>query len=276
MSYTHSDPDSLKSSPWYKAELTSISPLAREIIEAAGIPPDQVLEHVKNVRDQAWNVYPYPCMGMFTFVMMLMSKQPLYPTILQRLLQNDETLLDLGCGFGQELRPLIHAGVPAKNLYGLDVVDGFVNLGFDLFKDKDVLGSQFVIADLLKGVPPQLEGKFNIIFAASFFHLFDWDEQLITSKRAVAMLKPEVGSLIWGFQIGGETEGSDKAKDLPSGSMFHHTPESFERMWKIVGEETGTRWKVDCTSSIAPEIADLRKTKPILRFLRYSIERLAD
>jgi len=272
---SYDDPDSLRTRPWYQSKITDIDPLARQMLEERGVPADQVLEHVQKVREQAWVVFPYPCIGMFSFVKMLMSKQPMYPQVLERLLHKNETLLDLGCGFAQELRPLISAGVPATNLFGLDVVDGFINQGFELFRDKEVLGSRFYIADLLQGVPVELERGIDIIFAASFFHLFDWDQQVLLSKHAVKMLKPQLGSLIWGFQLGRETEGTTAAPGLPSGKVFHHTPESFKRMWKIIGEETGISWKVDCTDHEITDVEGLGSLYAGLRFLRYSVELFA-
>src|ERR1700733_1614216 len=141
-----------KEQPFYKATLQSIDPDARKIFEEyAGIPPAEVLSHVQTVRDRAWKLFPYPCIGMFSFVKMHISKNPAYSTVLKRLLANDDkkgetTLVDLGCGLGQELRTLIAAGVPPTSLYGLEVIDGFVELGFELFKDKATMQSRFIVA----------------------------------------------------------------------------------------------------------------------------------
>jgi SAM-dependent methyltransferase len=266
----------LKERPFYKPILRSIDPDARQILESyAGIPPDQVLTHVQNIRDQAWELYPYPCMGMFSFIKMRISKNPFYPTALKRLLSNNEKLLDLGCGFGQELRTLVAAGVPTTNLYGLDISDGFIELGFELFKDKATMQSQFTVADLLTSpaVPPQLDGKLDLIFAGSFFHLFGWDDQLTVSKRALAMLKPQVGSVIFGHQLGQVEAIESLVPEVQSGKMYFHDLASFKKMWRIIGEETRTEWKVQIVSS-EQWIDDLRKENPALRLLGFSVERL--
>src|SRR2546429_6978531 len=145
----------LKEQPFYMATLEFIDPDARKILEEyAGIPPAEVLSHVQAVRNQAWEMFPYPCMGMFTFVKMRICKNPAYGTVLKRLLADDNTkgetaLLDLGCGFGQELRTLIAAGVTPTRLYGVDVSDGFIKLGLELFRDKATMQSRFVVSDLL-------------------------------------------------------------------------------------------------------------------------------
>jgi SAM-dependent methyltransferase len=265
----------LKGRPFYIHTLTSIDPEARQILESyAGVAPDHVLSHVQTIRDQAWELYPYPCMGKFSFVKMHISKNPAYPTVLRRLLSQKEKLLDLGCGFGQELRTLVVAGVPTTNLYGLDISDDFIELGFELFKDKATLQPQFITADLLASpaIPPQLDGNLNIIFAGSFFHLFGWDDQLTLSKRAVAMLKAEAGSMIFGHQIGQIQARESLVPDVPSGKIFFHDPDSFKKMWQIVGEKTRTKWKVQVEST-EQGIDDLRKGNPDLRLLRFWVER---
>jgi SAM-dependent methyltransferase len=271
----------LKDKPFYQATLQSIDPDARKILEEyAGIPPAEVLSHVQTVRDQAWAMYPYPCMGMFAFVKMRITKHPAYGTVLKRLLANDDkkgetTLADLGCGFGQELRTLVAAGVAPTSLYGVDISDGYIELGFKLFRDKATMQSQFIVTDLLASpsVPERLQGKMNFIFAGSFFHLFGWDDQLTLSKRAVEMLKPEAGSMIFGHQLGCVEAVEHIAPDVPSGTVYFHDPESFRRFWRIVGEETGTEWEVQVESS-ERGIDEMRMMKPTLRWLRFTVERL--
>lgn len=266
----------LKGQPFYIPTLTSINPEARKFLESyAGIAPDHVLTHVQTIRDQAWELYPYPCMGMFSFVKIHISKNPAYPAVLSRLLSQNETLLDLGCGFGQELRTLVAAGVPTTNVYGLDISDGFIELGFELFRDKATLQPQFITADLLASpaIPPQLDGTLNIVFAGSFFHLFSWDDQLSLLKRVVAMLKPEAGSMIFGHQVGQIQAQESLVPDVPSGKIYFHDPESYKKMWRMVEEETRTKWKVQVASS-EQGIDILRKGNPALTLLRFSVERL--
>jgi SAM-dependent methyltransferase len=271
----------LKEQPFYKATLESIDPEPRKIFEEyAGIPPAEVLSHVQVVRDRAWEMFPYPCMGMFTFVKMRIARNPAYGTVLRRLLAKEDnkdksTLVDLGCGLGQELRTLIAAGVAPTQLYGVDVRDGFVELGFELFRDKATMQSQFIVADLLNSpsIPAQLRGKMNIVFAGAFFHLFGWDDQLTLSKRAVEMLKPEAGSMIFGNQLGCVKAQEDVVPDVPGGKIYFHDSESFRRLWRIVGEETGTEWEVQVELG-EMGIDEIKKLKPTLRSLRFAVERL--
>lgn len=50
--------------------------------------------------------FPYPCIGMFTFLDLDLPLLPCYDEIVSRVKRGD-TFLDLGCCFGQEIRQLV-------------------------------------------------------------------------------------------------------------------------------------------------------------------------
>jgi hypothetical protein len=50
--------------------------------------------------------YPYPCIGGFHFLKFGLASNPNYQSVLDRVKQG-QTLLDLGCCVGQELRKLV-------------------------------------------------------------------------------------------------------------------------------------------------------------------------
>jgi len=125
---------------------------------------------------------------------------------------------------------------------------GFIELGYDLFLDKETLKTKFIAGDVFDpdASIKQLDGKIDIIHAAAFFHLFNWDGQVKIAKRFVSLLNPEAGVLVIGQQLAnveaGEYSFSDKTR-------YRHNDESFKRMWKLVGDETGTNWQVDACIS---------------------------
>jgi hypothetical protein len=53
----------------------------------------------------------------------------------------------------------------------------------------------------------QLNGEMSIVYAGSFFHLFDWDGQFATAKRVAELLKPEPGAMLLGRQVGNINPG---------------------------------------------------------------------
>ena len=189
------DPADLKTKKvlWYHDNITEIDPTTRQLLEERGIPPDGVLDHVQAIvntlpsclpdptpltpilqRDKAWTIYPYPCIGMFSFTRLHLISHPLYTSTILPALLSGATLLDLGAGFSTDFRALVSAGVPSKQLTALDEHDGFWKLGIELFRDEETMKARFVVADMtdLASVPENMLGAFDMVWAGASFHLF--------------------------------------------------------------------------------------------------------
>lgn len=117
-------------------------------------------------REKAWNIRSYPCIGLGVYLVPQLRRLPAYPEILQRLAEG-QVLADIGCFIGHDLRHLVNDGVPAKNLYGFDIVD-FWGLGFEMFRDRDRFSAQFIQADVMAagGRLAEFQGKLDIIHIA--------------------------------------------------------------------------------------------------------------
>lgn len=210
--------------------------------------------------------YPYPCIGAYRFLDLSIMSSPHYKQIVDRV-KGGEKLLDLGCCFGQEVRQLVsthnpnpsiflqvphsitqaYDGAPSENLYGTDLRQEFIDLGYDLFQDHKTLKSTFIVADAFDPESPlkQLNGQMSIIYAGSFFHLFDWDGQFAMAKRVVELLKPEPGSMLLGRQAGNINPGEYiRAGYNGERKRWRHDPKTWKEMWELVGKETGTKWDV--------------------------------
>lgn len=198
-------------------------------------------------RDTAWEVFPYPCIGQFRFLDMAIGGFDAYPEVVKRLKSGKEKLLDLGCCFGQDIRRLVSDGVPDKVCIGSDIHQGFLDLGYDLFLDKDSLHSEFIEADIFEAQSKltPLEGHIDIIHASSFFHLFGYEGQKKIARRVVQILKPQKDSLLVGRQVGNVKAHEEESSASGSGSMYLHDVESWKQMWKEIGDETGTQWEVE-------------------------------
>jgi hypothetical protein len=96
------------------------------------------------------------------------------------LTSGNETFLDLGCCFGQDLRKVAHDGAVQENLYGSDLRAEFFEMGYPLFLDKDTLKSKFIAADITdsNSALSELDGRINIIYAGPFLHLFSYADQV--------------------------------------------------------------------------------------------------
>lgn len=142
-------------------------------------------------------------------------------------------------------------GIPSEQLYGFDLVDDFVDLGYELFRDRDRFKATFAKGDILalpdsdKGKDlNKLVGPMDVIFCSSFLHCFDWDDMVNAVKRIISFSRMRPGSLVVGKQLGSAKAGSYKMP-TSSGSMWRHDPESLARLWRQAGQETHTRWHIE-------------------------------
>jgi SAM-dependent methyltransferase len=236
---------------WYTTNPTedNLAPAMREVlVRYSGIPPNEVLDHVVKIRNEAWKVFPYPCIGQFRFVepgFTHLSKE--FDESIQRL-RKGEKFLDMACCFGHAIRELVHGGAPAENIYGCDLKPDFIELGYKLFQDRDKLSSKFITADIFdpNSALAQYKGYFDIIHAGKFFHLWGYDTQLVVSKAVLELLRPQPGSMIIGSQIGATEAGEEQS---PTGTMFRHNPESLREMWEKIGKELGIKFTVEARLS---------------------------
>jgi hypothetical protein len=181
-----------------------------------------------------------------------------YPEIVKRLKSGNDKYLDLGCCFGQDIRRLVADGVSDKVLIGSDLHQGFLDLGYDLFKDRETLHTEFIAADVFDAESKltQLEGSIDIIHASSFFHLFGYEGQKKIARRVVQLLKPKKDSLLVGRQVGNVKSHEIESAASGSGNMFLQNVDSWKQMWKEIGEETGTQWEVEATLEDWPLVGD--------------------
>lgn len=217
----------------------------RRLLETySGIPSDKVFEHVVKLRDEAWEIFPYPCIGQFRFLEPSFIQLPSeYDEIVQRL-REGQKLLDMACCFGQTIRELVAGGAPAENIYGCDLQPGFIDMGYKLFKDQGRLQSKFLIADIFDSNSElaKLKEQFNIVYTGSFFHLWGLEGQRKVSKAVASLLKPEKGSMILGRQIGA-VEAAEQTS--ATGTMYRHNVESLKQLWKEIGDELGATFSVE-------------------------------
>lgn len=147
--------------------------------------------------------------------------------------------------------------MPGQNLIGCDLNQDFINLGYDLFRDKDTLASKFIIGDILasnfdddqESLFQELREKIDIIHVSSFFHLFSLSTQLLIAKRLLKFLRPIPGSLILGRQTGTIYPGVYKhgSCNETQPGMWRHDVGSWSEMWEQAGRESGVQVRVEAT-----------------------------
>lgn len=79
----------------------------------------------------------------------------------------------------------------------------FLSTSYQLFKDKERFAGTLVAADVLDedvldetGAFGGWEGKFKIVHAGLFLHLFGWEDQVRVCRAIIKLLKAEPGKLM--------------------------------------------------------------------------------
>lgn len=214
-------------------------------------------------------------MGQGLFLEPTTSQHALYPEILHRLKSNNERFLDLGCAFGQDIRRLVVDGVDSANCYGSDLLPNFIDLGYELFQDKEKLQTKFFAGDIFDedSTLSELNSTIDIISANAFFHLFNWDMQKKASLRVVKLLKPRKDSLLVGRQLGNTNPG-EQSRWTNEGTAYRHDIKSLQRFWDEVGEEVGAEFRVDGFEQVVDGLRN-KAGEPSLTWMEFSVRRMS-
>ncbi|OCK74765.1 hypothetical protein K432DRAFT_409589 [Lepidopterella palustris CBS 459.81] len=232
-------------SPFYNEDISpKLTAKTRKLLEDySGIPPSNVIAHIHSVRDKAWAIRAYPCIGSGIYLDPILPKHQSYQRVLSRVRDEGATMLEIGSFMGSDLRALVADGAPAANLIATDVVR-FWDIGFEMFRDKDRFHCRFVQADMMdpNGGLRDFKHAVDIIHISKVMHQWNFDRQVEACCRLVELSRPN--TMIVGDQMGGETAHElVPYPDLPG--MWMHDEASWRALWDKVSELTSTRWEVD-------------------------------
>ena len=132
---------------------------------------------------------------------------------------------------GTDLRHLVHSGYNPSSVIGCDLCQAFIDLGYELYADRETCPIPFFAGDVFDIVPclfpPQadtapspslrdvanlndLRGRVKYVYAGSLFHLFDEASQEAVARRLATLLKVTPGSgpaIVFGRHLGRAMEG---------------------------------------------------------------------
>lgn len=159
---------------------------------------------------------------------------------------------------------MVQAGISSSQIYGFDLEQSFIEMGYDLFQDRDKLHAHFVSGDVLaepgtagSGNLDMLSEKMDIVFASSFLHFWDWDDMLLAAIRLVSFIKNKTGSTVVGRQMGSLKAGSYSIPNV-EGRVYCHDVESMKTLWDQIGVRTESKWRVDAGLCESEETKDER------------------
>ncbi len=198
----------------------------------ANIDEDLLVKKAFEIYTKAMDVHQYRCIASFRFLTPRILNNPFYPDVKNN--WNNKTIVDIGCGFGTDLRRMHFDGASQNSLSGLDIEDTFINLGYELFNDRNTNKMTFLtgnivdsnIIDLLN-----LEQKFDIIYSSAVIHLLDKEEisELLTNLYKI---------LKKGGVFFGQTTGLSEPHlilDSSSKPRFLHSKDSLQKEFEIHG-----------------------------------------
>lgn len=169
--------------------------------------------------------------------------------------------------------------MPAQNLVGVELRQQYIDLGFDLFRDRNRLGAKIFQADVLSSADadpwPQLDGAFEIVNFGMILHCFTREEQAVLFERAIRTLKHDrPGTSIIGLACG-TVDGT--VENWAGKEVLVHNEDTFKRLVADVEARTDTRWEVDVEldTAFSTWIPKYHWVNPRVRRLVFELTRLA-
>ncbi|KAI1260516.1 hypothetical protein F5Y18DRAFT_404917 [Xylariaceae sp. FL1019] len=215
----------------------------------SGIDKKDQLSHAVTLRDSAYARFPFPCLGTFRFLELdLATSHGAYKDhVLAPLCREvapgepEPLFLDVGTCLGQDIRKLSADGVPQHRLWGSDIDPGFIDVGYQFFKDVDKFPRDHFLTpgDLLRpdddaSSDPlaRLDDKVTILGITAVFHLFDIDDQKRIAQRILKLLRKDTGApvLVLGAQLG---SAAPMRKERRIGKLrYQHNNASWNEFWQ--------------------------------------------
>ena len=122
---------------------------------------------------------------------------------------------------GTDPRKFVADGYPATNVYGCDLHQGFIDLGYKLYGDKESCEITFFAADMFSlldcsvsangaeeigehrsATLHSLAGSVSYLYGGLLFHLFDEPTQTQVARVFARLICRKPGSIIFGSHIG--------------------------------------------------------------------------
>ncbi|KAI5917884.1 hypothetical protein F4810DRAFT_694364 [Camillea tinctor] len=259
-----------KSAGWYEKTFLGCPIDARKLLETySGVPADEVDSHILTIRDKAWDIYPYPCIGQFRFLNLTLHNHPSYTAILQLLKGGEAKYLDVGFCLGQDIRKLVADGVPSQNIYGAEIESPFIDLGYELWRDKDTLQAHLMQADALtlENSLRDLQGTIDYVHLGMVLHVFDRPKQILLLENCMRFLNTDKqGAMILGEAVG-DVEGLQT-----SAGYFMHNDLTLRQLCTEISERTGQQLECHVTLDEGMSMPDAERKCGVNRSRRLAFE----
>ena len=242
--------------------------------------------------------HTYVCIERFMFLKPRLPYHVAYKSLLEKLKSPDskqipKKVIDVGCCFGQDIRQLILEGVETKNIYAVDIHDGYWNVGREFYMDNlshlstRLDGITTLFEDFAKPYPlpaectdrvvDSLTGNFEAVVCQLVFHVLTKEQTENLIKRMCSMLKK--GGILIGTCLGSKEDATSWAK-TPTGEGVRYL-QSLKSLNELLGEngfinidvkeietnQEGKKWKSQNVPQMPEGHADVKKCR--LEFVAY-------
>ncbi|WP_292424994.1 bifunctional 2-polyprenyl-6-hydroxyphenol methylase/3-demethylubiquinol 3-O-methyltransferase UbiG [Methanoregula sp.] len=140
-----------------------------------------------------------------------------------RMLQRTGPFLDYGCGTGDNIRQLLRDGFSREQITGFDLTWESINLGFDLYRDRDAIRALFVVNDMFSFG----EETFDTVYSGSVIHVIADEDELCGYLNNVWRVL-RLGGILFGSTLGledGDTCSPDNQgppRVMPRADLIRH------------------------------------------------------
>lgn len=168
----------------------SANPEALEFFKAYGnISKEMLVPKVQKIYSKALNVHNYRCLVTLKFLAPRIVHNPFYEEVI--LSGKEQSILDIGCALGTDLRKIYLDGPKNQTLYGLDLENKFIELGYELFDDWQSNKIHFTTGNILEEETVErirTQEHWDVIYSSSVIHLL--------GKKDVEILLQNIYSLL--------------------------------------------------------------------------------
>lgn len=199
----------------------------------------EMTSRIVKVWEASKQVRAFRCIQEFRYMQPRIASSAFFDSMVENI--EHKLVLDVGCALGTDLRYLVVKGLPKQNAYGIDITDGFIRQGFEVFADEDG-GPSFFAGDITKDEPLVGVNRSENVMASSFDDMFD----LVHAGSVLHVLGKEVihpfvtqvfsmlkeGGMFVGRVVGGRKE---EYFDTPDGLRSVFVPESLKRYLEEAG-----------------------------------------
>lgn len=136
----------------------------------------------------------------------------------------------------------MHDGAPAENLFGADAEAQFIDLGYELFRDREMLKTTFYVQDFFDDAfLPDLHGKVDMLFLGNILHLFGFEKQKVIMAQLMKVLRKRKGPVVFGVHLGA-ADGGIFRNEVCDWDLYHHSQRTIEELFAV--DEDG-KWAVE-------------------------------